>query len=552
MASIDGMAANFRRLDQLARGDTAIHRLDARAKVVATLAFVVVVASFDKYTVAALLPFFVYPIALAALGGLPTVYLARTLSWPSPSPGDRPLQPAFRPQVVLELGSLPISGGWMSCLVDCRSCRADARRGAVLVAVTGFPAVCEALERLGMPKVFAMQMQFLYRYLFVLLEDATRSARALEAALVWPAATPGRASPRCSDASCCEPGSAQNASTWRCRPGPTAVNSTAGTAAISAAGEVAFVARLDGPVLSLRCYDASRLLGALVGGPCRESPSGRAEAQLSHRLSGWHGRAARRVAPHHARRVRRRHRRQWRRQVDPAAASERLSGRQFGRGAGGRRAAEQGQPCRRSGARVGMVFQDPDDQLFMPTVFDDVAFGPLNLGLPPPMPRAQPRRPPSGRRLASARQAAVPAFRRREEARRHRHGALHVAGHSRPGRADQRPRPPRAPATDGAGQGLPPHPDPGQPRPGPGAGTLRAHRRSPRGRVAADGESRDIFRDDALLAQCRPGEALFDAGVPGLWCRRRHPGCCPLASWGSLETSSWLPPAGRSAPTFLP
>ena len=30
---------------------------------------------------------------------------------------------------------------------------------------------------------------------------------------------------------------------------------------------------------------------------------------------------------------------------------------------------------------VGMVFQDPDDQLFMPTVYDDVAFGPLNLGL---------------------------------------------------------------------------------------------------------------------------------------------------------------------------
>jgi cobalt/nickel transport system ATP-binding protein len=32
---------------------------------------------------------------------------------------------------------------------------------------------------------------------------------------------------------------------------------------------------------------------------------------------------------------------------------------------------------------VGLVFQDPDDQLFMPLVFDDVAFGPLNLGLPP-------------------------------------------------------------------------------------------------------------------------------------------------------------------------
>ncbi len=31
---------------------------------------------------------------------------------------------------------------------------------------------------------------------------------------------------------------------------------------------------------------------------------------------------------------------------------------------------------------VGMVFQNPDDQLFMPTVYDDVAFGPFNLGLP--------------------------------------------------------------------------------------------------------------------------------------------------------------------------
>lgn len=31
---------------------------------------------------------------------------------------------------------------------------------------------------------------------------------------------------------------------------------------------------------------------------------------------------------------------------------------------------------------VGMVFQDPDDQLFCPTVFEDIAFGPLNLGVP--------------------------------------------------------------------------------------------------------------------------------------------------------------------------
>jgi cobalt transport protein ATP-binding subunit len=36
---------------------------------------------------------------------------------------------------------------------------------------------------------------------------------------------------------------------------------------------------------------------------------------------------------------------------------------------------------RRVRAEVGLVFQDPDDQLFSPTVFEDVAFGPLHMGV---------------------------------------------------------------------------------------------------------------------------------------------------------------------------
>jgi len=33
--------------------------------------------------------------------------------------------------------------------------------------------------------------------------------------------------------------------------------------------------------------------------------------------------------------------------------------------------------------QVGLLFQDPNDQLFCPTVFEDIAFGPLNLSVPP-------------------------------------------------------------------------------------------------------------------------------------------------------------------------
>jgi len=48
---------------------------------------------------------------------------------------------------------------------------------------------------------------------------------------------------------------------------------------------------------------------------------------------------------------------------------------------GDKRIARDNLPAIR--AMVGLVFQNPDDQLFSPTVFEDVAFGPLHMGLAP-------------------------------------------------------------------------------------------------------------------------------------------------------------------------
>ena len=53
-------------------------------------------------------------------------------------------------------------------------------------------------------------------------------------------------------------------------------------------------------------------------------------------------------------------------------------------------------------AEVGLVFQDPDDQLFSPTVFEDVAFGPLHMGMPG-------RRDPRPGRAGAGRGRAWPA-----------------------------------------------------------------------------------------------------------------------------------------------
>jgi len=57
-----------------------------------------------------------------------------------------------------------------------------------------------------------------------------------------------------------------------------------------------------------------------------------------------------------------------------------LTGRRGDVTVGGARLTRDNLPAAR--AMVGLVFQNPDDQLFSPTVFEDVAFGPLHMGLP--------------------------------------------------------------------------------------------------------------------------------------------------------------------------
>ena len=181
MASIDGALLDFKRLDRLAAGDTALHRLDPRAKVLATLIFMVSVVSFGRYELSALIPFSVFPVAVVALGELPAGYLLRKVVLVCPFALLVGIcNPVFDRAVLMHLGPFAITGGWISCASIVMRAALTIAAALVLVAVTGFPAICRALESLGMPRAFAVQLMFLYRYLFVLTEEGGRAARARE------------------------------------------------------------------------------------------------------------------------------------------------------------------------------------------------------------------------------------------------------------------------------------------------------------------------------------------------------------------------------------
>jgi cobalt/nickel transport system permease protein len=170
---------DLRTLDSLASRDTILAHRDPRAKLAATLAFIVTVVSFDRYQVGALLPLALYPIALAALGDIPSRLLLRALWLASPF---AVLVGIFNPLLdratMLSLAGVELSAGWVSFTAILLRFALTASAALVLVASTGMQPLCAALTRLGVPRVFTVQLLFLYRYLFVLAGEASRMATA--------------------------------------------------------------------------------------------------------------------------------------------------------------------------------------------------------------------------------------------------------------------------------------------------------------------------------------------------------------------------------------
>lgn len=184
MSRIDAALDDLRALDALAQRDTPLTRLDARAKLLVTLAFCLVVVSFPRHAVAPLLPLALYPVALAAWGDLPAAPLLRKLALAAPFVLLIGIfNPLFDTAPMLAVGPLQISGGWLSFLSILLRGALTLGAALVLVAGTGMLALCSALPRLGAPRGFATQLLFLHRYAFVLGGEAARmtTAHALRA-----------------------------------------------------------------------------------------------------------------------------------------------------------------------------------------------------------------------------------------------------------------------------------------------------------------------------------------------------------------------------------
>lgn len=190
-------------LDQYSELDSFVHRLDPRTKTLVVLAFVLVVMATPPTAWPAFALGTVLMAGLTLVARLPPLYVLKRSA-------------VVVPFVLMIALFLPfLEGGEVAGSYNVGWWRVSVTYDELLIlwnavvkswlsalslillsATTPFPRLLKGLERLGVPKVIVMILSFMYRYIFVLVDEAMRLARARDSrnpggGLLWRARTLG-------------------------------------------------------------------------------------------------------------------------------------------------------------------------------------------------------------------------------------------------------------------------------------------------------------------------------------------------------------------------
>lgn len=164
MGQLDRSITEFRLMEEEAREEGRLQSLHPLAKLLVTVAYLVVLLSFHKYDLAGVLLMGFYPI------------LAFTL-------GDVPLRPMWRRMRVILIPVLLIgfanpffdrTGGMISMVTLLLKGLFAVAATYLLMVSTPMDDLCRALRKLRVPAILVTVMMLIYRYLSVFLEEVAR------------------------------------------------------------------------------------------------------------------------------------------------------------------------------------------------------------------------------------------------------------------------------------------------------------------------------------------------------------------------------------------
>ena len=169
-------------IDKFAYQDSPIHRLDARVKFIVTVIFTAAIISLSRTSVSILFCFATGPFAVLVLGGIPLRFTLKHILYVSPFVLVLALTCPWYDRTAATAAFGPwvwqTTAGWLRCLSILGKFVVTMLALIALISTTRFANLLAGLQRLGVPRLLVIQMGFLYRYIFLLIDSAHHILRA--------------------------------------------------------------------------------------------------------------------------------------------------------------------------------------------------------------------------------------------------------------------------------------------------------------------------------------------------------------------------------------
>ncbi len=159
-------------MDDLAAQGSPIHRLHPAAKLLSTIAYILLTVSFHKYDLTGLIPMLLGPVLLFQLSGIPvrTCFYKLRIVLPLVMAVGL-FNPFFDRAPLLQLGTLAVSGGVISMLTLMLKGVFCLMASFLLMATTPIDSLCAALRKLHVPGLLVTLLLLTYRYVGVMTEE---------------------------------------------------------------------------------------------------------------------------------------------------------------------------------------------------------------------------------------------------------------------------------------------------------------------------------------------------------------------------------------------
>ncbi len=179
MTALEKALTEFKQVERSACSTSVLHSLDPRAKTLVVLIYIIAVLSESPDALAGILLFWIFPIIACAMGGIEYGKVMRKSLYTLPFIAFIGVfNPIFQREPMLTVGGVVITKGWIEFVSILLRGLLSVQMALVLIMTTGFYRVCRGLGKMGVPGVFTTQLLLVYRYIYLLVEEAIDMDRA--------------------------------------------------------------------------------------------------------------------------------------------------------------------------------------------------------------------------------------------------------------------------------------------------------------------------------------------------------------------------------------